>query len=150
MSDSAQPTAPPEATAAPPPQEPDAEAWRLRAEAAERELALRRALNGVEWFDADDAFRELAPLATRDDKGEWRIDAKPLADAVKDLAAKKPHWIRARIIAGSGAGGGSGGSGAAQITYADLLKPDHRDKLREYLYEKPEELERLRQAHFKK
>jgi hypothetical protein len=153
MSDSAQPTAPPppEASPAPPPAiEPsaDAELWRQRAEAAECELALRRALGGVDWFDADDAYRELSTQAERDAAGGWRVAGKPLVDAVKDLAAKKPHWIRARVIGGSGAGGGTG-TGAPQITYADLLKPEHRDKLREYLYEKPEELERLRQAHFK-
>ncbi|HYF49508.1 MAG TPA: hypothetical protein VEJ63_08885 [Planctomycetota bacterium] len=146
--------APPAPPPAPEPQA-DAELWRERAEAAERELAFRRALASVAWFDPEDAYRELAQSATRDASGQWHVqlggkDAKPLRlnDAVRELAAKKPHWVKARVIAGSGASGGSSGGGTP-ITYADLLKPENRDKLREYLYERPEELERLRQSHFK-
>ncbi|MCY3018239.1 MAG: hypothetical protein NTW87_04300 [Planctomycetota bacterium] len=139
----------------------EVEALRRRAEEAERELALRRALMGIDWFDPEDAYRELAPLAERDAEGNWQVvwpDARagsgtqrlPVTQAARELAARKPHWVRARVLGGSGAGGGEGGAGghAAGITYAELLKPGNAEKLREYLHERPEELERLRQSHF--
>jgi hypothetical protein len=72
--------------------------------------------------------------------------------AARELAARKPHWVRARVLGGTGAGGGASGAAgqAAGITYAELLKPENAERLREYLHERPEELERLRQAHFRR
>lgn len=135
--------------------------WRRRAEDAERELAVRRALQGIDWFDPEDAYRELASHAVRAESGAWEIAwpasengesrrASP-AEAARELAAHKPHWIRARVLGGSGAGDGIGGAAAhgAGVTYADLLRPENRDKLRDYLYERPGDLERLRQEHFR-
>jgi hypothetical protein len=160
--DSAAP--PPAPAAPPPPQEADAVVWRQRAEDAERELALRRAIQGVDWFEPEDAYRLLAQHAARDAEGRWQISlpskdgrtssAQSLspADAARELAARKPHWIRARVIGGTGAGGGEGGLAAhsAGISYAELLRPENRDKLREYIHERPEDLERLRQSHFRR
>ena len=162
-------TSPPELP--PPEREPphhsaeDAERWRERAENAERELVLRRALHGVEWFDPEDAYRELAQHARRDADGNWRIALPPdprsaarnpkadvalaPAEAARALAARKPHWVRARVLGGSGAGGGEGAH-SPSITYAELLKPENHGRLREYLHERPDELERLRQAHFRR
>ena len=146
---------------------------RQRAETAERELALRKALGTVDWFDPEDAYRELAAKAERDAEGNWivatsppapllegeggraaaGVDAPavtrmPLSEAAKQLAARKPHWVRARVFGGSGAGGSSGGAVSSAITYAELLRPENAAKLREYVHERREELERLRAAHF--
>jgi hypothetical protein len=152
---------PPNIPGAPPSQEAqrDQDDWRERAESAERELAIRRAIQSVDWFDPEDAYRELARHASRDADGNWRIaipgssaEAAPLppADAARELAAQKPHWVRARILGGSGAGTGTGGGGAASVTYAELLKPENREKLQQFIHDRPEDLERLRQAHFKR
>jgi len=163
---------PASADSAPPTPAADSGRWRARAEEAERELALRKALAGIDWFDPDDAYRELAQYAQRDAAGRWTVSfpSPPVgegrrsegtrgegerlspAQAARELAARKPHWVRARVLGGSGAGDGIGGAAAASagVTYADLLKPENRDKLREYLYDRPDELERLRQAHFKR
>ncbi len=143
------------------PSSADVDQWRQRAEDAERELALRRALAQVDWFDAEDAYRELAPLAQRDAGGQWQIVlpqqrvGQPCrrlapADAARELAGRKPHWVRARIFGGTGAGSGvAGGAASAGVTYAELLRPENAAKLREYLHERPDELDRLRQAHFR-
>jgi hypothetical protein len=158
----------PDSTAPPPPPEPpppdDSTHWRQRAEDAERELVIRRAIQGVDWFEPEDAYRTLAQHAQRDASGNWQIALPPgegrtastsaqrlsPADAAKELAARKPHWIRARIIGGTGAGSGEGrAANSAGISYAELLRPENRDKLREYIHERPDDLERLRQSHFK-
>ena len=155
-------TAPPENPPPPPPD--DQTDWRQRAEDAERELVIRKAIQSVDWFEPEDAFRALAEHAQRDAAGNWQValpdarsgesPAKRLspADAAKELAARKPHWIRARLIGGTGAGSGEGRAGAnsAGISYAELLRPENRDKLREFIHERPDDLERLRQAHFRK
>src|SRR5262245_6334193 len=107
--------------------QPDAEAWRQRAEEAERELVLRRALQGIGWFDAEDAYRELSARTERDAGGNWvtsppaplqggeggtatgRGAASTVAEAARELAARKPHWVRARVFGGTGAGSGTAG-----------------------------------------
>jgi hypothetical protein len=144
-----------------PPQAAPAGEWQQRAEDAERELALRRAIDGVAWLDPDDAYQELKRHAVRDANGFWRaklpgsdasVESKSLELAAKELAARKPHWVKSRVIGGTGAGGGelSMSGNASHMTYRDLLKPENREVLRDYLYERPDELERLRQSHFKK
>ncbi len=154
-----------EKTTSPPEPPPDAERWRQEAESAQRELAVRRALQGIDWFDPEDAYRELAPLAQQDREGHWHVmlpggrsadgtfEKKRVTpeEAARELAARKPHWVKARVFGGTGAGTGTGGNPgtSAGITYAELLKPQNQNILREYLYDRPEELERLRQAHFK-
>lgn len=151
-------------------QNAEAAELRKRVDDAERELVLRRALQGIDWFDPEDAYRELAARTERDAEGKWvvlapspqpsprgregsvaRAETPVLPDqAARELAASKPHWVRARVLGGTGAGSGSGGAAgqAAGVTYADLLKPENAEKLREYLHDRPEDLERLRQAHF--
>ncbi len=147
------------------PNSEDVDALRQRADRAERENVLRRALAGVEWFDSDDAYRELSRHAERNEAGEWEIavpgdtaqsERKRVApeEAARQLAARKPHWVRARVIGGSGSNGAGGGeassSGApAGLSYADLLKPENADRLREYVHNRPRELERMRQTYFK-
>jgi hypothetical protein len=144
--------APPAANA---PGQAELEALRQRAEHAERDGAVRRALNGIEWFEPEDAYRELADLAKRNEAGEWEIlrgnTRVPLDEAARQLAARKPHWVKARVIGGSGANGGEGSAAGAPagLSYADLLKPENEERLREYVHNRPRELERLRQAHFK-
>jgi hypothetical protein len=52
-------------------------------------------------------------------------------------------------MGGTGAGGeGAAGGRSAGVSYAELLKPENDGLLREYLHDRPEELERMRQAHF--
>ena len=138
------------------------DALRLRAERAERESVLRRALGGVDWFDPEDAYRELSQHTERNEHGELEVavaeegsrERKRVTpeDAARRLAKTKPHWVRARVYGGSGSNGGAAGAeGAVQagITYGDLLKPENSGRLRELLHNRPRELERLRQAHFK-
>jgi hypothetical protein len=150
----------PEPVPAPAASHPDAEALRARAERAERENTLRRALAGVDWFDADDAYRELSRHAELNERGEWEI-AVPGENgararvspeqAARDLAARKPHWVRARVLGGSGANGGADGSASgapAGLNYSDLLQPENAARLSDYIHNRPRELERLRQAHF--
>jgi len=150
---------------------PEVDALRRRVEESERELVIRKALGGVDWFDAEDAYRELAERTERDGEGNWGVtsplapllkreggtaegDTAPgsqrisLGDAAKELAARKPHWVRARVFGGSGAGGSSGGAVSTAITYAELLRPENQAKLREFVHERKDELERLRAAHF--
>jgi len=161
------PTETPPAQGAPPapPAPDDVTILRQRADRAERENVLRRALASVDWFDSDDAYRELSRHAERNEHGEWEIaipgdsanaERKRVApdEAARLLAARKPHWVRARVLGGSGSNGiGSGeasASGApAGLTYTDLLKPENAERLREYVHNRPRELERLRQAHYK-
>lgn len=144
----------------PQPGSDDLDTLRQRADRAERENALRRAVGGIDWFDAEDAYRELSQHAERNERGEWeiavledgareRIRVAP-GEAARRLAKSKPHWVRARVLGGSGSNGGSGeGAGVpAGLTYADLLKPENAARLSDFIHNKPRELERLRQAHF--
>jgi hypothetical protein len=135
----------------------EVEQWRGRAEQAERELALRRAVQEVDWFDAEDAFRELSRRAERDASGNWQIvmsrrggESKRLtpSEATRELAQRKPHWVRARVLGGTGAGGGTSVPVGSSVSYAELLRPENAARLQEYVHDRPEELERLRQAHF--
>jgi hypothetical protein len=136
----------------PPAAQADAGSWRLRAEEAERELVLRRALQGIDWFDAEDAFRELSARTERDATGKWVVTGRGAAttteDAARELAARKPHWVRARVFGGTGAGSGTPGGVAHSVSYAELLRPENAAKMREFIHERPEELERLRARHF--
>lgn len=146
-------------------QDDDVGALRQRADRAERENVLRRALSGVDWFDAEDAYRELSRHAERNEAGEWEVavpgdtaasERKRVApdEAARNLATRKPHWVRARVIGGSGSNGIGTGEASASgapvgLNYPDLLKPENADRLREYVHNRPRELERLRQAHYK-
>ena len=148
-------------TPAPPPTAgEDVEALRQRADRAERENALRRALAGIDWFDPDDAYRELSRRAERTESGEWEISMPndtggaparvPPEEAARQLAARKPHWIRARVLGGSGSNGGEGSAAGAPagLNYSDLIRPENAERLRDMIHNRPRELERLRQAHY--
>lgn len=133
--------------------------WRERAQRAELDTELRRALSTVDWFDDEDAFRDLAGRVEQERPGAWRVvapsetpDAPPrklsLREAVRELAARKPHWVRARVFGGSGAGSGAGGPPpAGALTYQDLLRPENQELLRNLLHNRPEELARLREQY---
>src|SRR6185295_6474233 len=106
-------------------------ALRERAERAERENAVRNAIRGIEWFEAEDAYRELTGQAERDEAGGYSVavgsQRVAIDEAARQLAARKPHWVRAKITGGSGANGGTGSAagGPAGISYADLIKPQN-------------------------
>lgn len=131
----------------------DLQMLRTRTDELERELAVRRALRAVAWFDPDDACRELTPGVARDAAGNWnaqRADGThtALAEAVRELAFRKPHWVRATINGGSGAAGMAGGTHVAAVRYSDLLKPENARLLSDYVHQRPEELTQLRAVYF--
>ena len=156
---------PPSAAPVAPPPVDDVDTLRQRADRAERENALRRALASVDWFDSDDAYRELSRHAERSENGEWEIavpgdapnsERKRVSpdEAARLLATRKPHWVRARVIGGSGSNGIGAGEASASgtpagLTYGDLLKPENADRLRDYVHNRPRELERMRQTHYR-
>ena len=70
------PAAPPAATEADSERttlQEEARLWRERAQNAERDALLRRALAGVDWFDVEDAYRDLAGRAEPAQDGSWRV-----------------------------------------------------------------------------
>jgi hypothetical protein len=80
----------------------------------ERENQIRAAVASAPWVDPEDAVRELLSKAAERDGKLVVVDpqssfgeALPLEDAVKNLAQRKPHWIKAEVKGGSGASGGS-------------------------------------------
>jgi len=110
--------------------------WKARAEVAERELAVRAAMTGVEWLDVGDARRELEASAKVGEDGAWVVESGA------ELAKRKPHWVKARFAAGTGAGGGGG------ATLDEFLKPENAGKLRELIHERPAEYQRLWEMKF--
>jgi len=103
--------------------------------AQERRLgALRAAVSKVDWFDSEDAVRELAGqvrekegryfVAVRENAAGIEVEkACSLEEAVAALAQRKAHWVRAKPAGGSGASGATGsqlGDGAREVTRKDL------------------------------
>ncbi len=150
----------PDETAREPSNADEIDTLRQRADRAERENSLRRGLAGIDWFYPEDAYRELSRRAERNERGEWEIAVPGGArgektrvapdEAARQLAANKPHWVRARVIGGSGSNGGEGAAAGAPagLNYGDLIKPENAERLREFIHNRPRELERLRQAFF--
>jgi len=103
--------------------------------AQERRLsALRAAVGKVDWFDAEDAVRELA-AQVREKEGCYVVAGREnvagieveksfsLEEAVAALARRKAHWVRAKPAGGSGASGATGSQlleGARAVTRKDL------------------------------
>jgi len=103
--------------------------------AQERRLSvLRAAVCKVDWFDAEDAVRELAGQV-REKEGRYFVAGREnvagievektysLEDAVAALARRKAHWVRAKPAGGSGATGATGPQnidGARAVTRKDL------------------------------
>lgn len=98
---------------------------------AVKRSVIQSAVSQVPWFDANDAVKELEPLVVKKDDGyfipyihkitedvkEERL--KPLADAVKELAEKKPYLVKAVVKGGSGATGNNAkSSGAADNLFS--------------------------------
>lgn len=133
------------------------------ARTATRDLAIVRAVGAHAWVMTGDAERALADRASHAEDGSVRFlsdakgpDGTPVytdaAGAAAELATSRPHWVKARLTPGTGAGGAGAGAAppASTISYAELLKPGNSDKLRDYIANKPEALARLRQAHFER
>lgn len=103
--------------------------------AQERRLSvLRQAINKVDWFDPEDAVRELAGQV-REKDGRYFVSGREnvagieverpcsLEEAVAALARRKAHWVRARPAGGSGASGATGSQftdGVRVVTRRDL------------------------------
>jgi hypothetical protein len=150
---------------------------------AERDLAISKVIHAVNWLQPDEAEFELQTRAVQDDSGAWRVKSGEKlitpAEAVQELAARKPEWVRAQVKSGTGALGsvtivpgtgtrsaspalaaygaasgtkpqGSPAVGAVNValTYAELLKPQNKHVLQEFIRQKSAELERMRAAHF--
>ncbi len=107
----------------------------------EHENKVRAAVSAVPWVDPEDPVAELlnkveerdgqlVVMGTRKfESGEIYPEAFPLDEAVKQLAQRKSHWIKADVKGGSGAsgsaglnGGGSGGSSHASTVTWDAIK----------------------------
>jgi len=116
--------------------------WKARAEVAERELAVRAAMVGVDWLDESDARRELEAGAKIGDGGAWVVESGV------ELAKRKPHWVKAKFAGGTGAGGGAAGGGG--VTLDELLRPENAGKLRALIHERPAEYQRLWEMKFGK
>ena len=105
----------------------------------ERENKIRSAVASVPWCDPEDAVSELLSksdekdgrlviMGTKkfSDSGQEFPESFSLDEAVKNLATRKPHWVKAEIKGGSGASGNAGSSTPAgsvdwdQIRYRDL------------------------------
>jgi hypothetical protein len=95
----------------------------------ERENKIRAAVSAQPWIDAEDAVRELLSKADERD-GKLVIadphssfgEAAPLDEAVKSLAQRKPHWIKAEVKGGSGASGGSSSGSHSSAVDWDGIK----------------------------
>ena len=95
------------------------------------------------------------------------------AEAVQELATLKPEWVRAVVKPGTGAQGsvtlvGTSSAGSSTglpraasaftdapgapvpgpVSYKDLLRPENKHVLQEFIHHKKVELERMRTAHF--
>lgn len=130
---------------------------------ATRDLAIARATPSHPWVMTADAEAELGRRASFDEAGALRFlsDKKgennapvftDAAGAASELAASRPHWVKATLTPGTGAPGSKDGGAppAAATTYNDLLKPANADRLRDYLTNRPDELARMRDAHFER
>ena len=116
----------------------------LRAEIQKRDTALatqtrekhvRAAVQGIPWFDPEDAVRDLLPRVIERDgqffvPGTERIGSQelkrdlPLDEAVKQLAKSKAYWVKADVRPGTGASGANAPIGGApgKIKYAELQR----------------------------
>jgi hypothetical protein len=104
----------------------------------ERENKIRSAIGTVPWCDPEDAVNELlAKSDERDgrlvvvgskkfsDSGQEFPEVYSLDEAVKNLAARKPHWVKAEVKGGSGASGNS--SSSAPVGSVDWDAIRYRD-----------------------
>ncbi|MCK6470410.1 MAG: hypothetical protein L6R28_01580 [Planctomycetes bacterium] len=128
-------------------------------ERVQREKAEQRALaeiGKVRWFDPAEAARELLP-ALCDESGVLYVadpgnanEKIPLAQAVAELAKRRPYWVKAELREGSGALGNARGASRTanaepELTYQDLLEDPKR--MADWLRRDPMEVARLRAKH---
>lgn len=128
-------------------------------ERVQRERLEQRALaeiGAVRWFDSAEAARELLPKLHEESGVLFVADAGnpsqkvPLAQAVADLARRRPYWVRADLREGSGALGDARNAtrtapAEPELTYQDLL--DDPKRMADWLRRDPKEVARLRAAH---
>lgn len=131
-------------------------------ERVQRERLERRAMaeiGAVRWFDPAEAARELLPKLREEDGVLLVADAGrpneniPLAQAVADLAKRRPYWVRAELREGSGALGDARNASRTSpaepdLAYQDLL--DDPKRMADWLRRDPKEVARLRAAHGRK
>ena len=65
--------------------------WMVCDKDSARRASRWRGLAGVDWLDADDAYRELAARAERDAEGKWWIASAGRQDAVEQEARLRPE-----------------------------------------------------------
>ncbi len=114
--------------------------------------ALAGAVAVIPFFDPQDAIRELAPSVTFKAgqhvvPGTKTVLGVPapydysLDEAVRGLAAKKPHWVRSDVKGGTGAGGNTGAGGhdfSREPTYDELMRPENANLLAEFSEKHPD------------
>lgn len=119
--------------------------WRARAEIAK-----------VRWFDPAEAARELLPKLAESDGALYVLEPQagggkiPLADAVADLARRRPYWVKAELREGTGALGDArsasqDANSEPELTYRDLL--DNPKRMADWLRRDPKAVARLRAGH---
>ncbi|MCZ7645286.1 MAG: hypothetical protein M5U26_08380 [Planctomycetota bacterium] len=126
-------------------------AKRDQALAAERSAnALRQELGKVHWFDPADAERELLPLlATKEDGsivartfdsiGGVKVPKdRSLAQAVADLRAAKPHWVKAQRLPGGTGATGESFQFDKDPSYEELMRPENAQMLHEFQEKHPD------------
>lgn len=135
-------------------------AERERADNAERANAVARSVANYTWIDNEDAFANLTGRAVKQEDGSWLFTSTKKGEdgknvlidanaAAIELANAKPHWVKAKLTAGTNANGNAGSKAPGETTtYAELIKPQNAEKLKNFIANKPKELARLRAAHF--
>ena len=107
----------------------------------EHENKVRAAVSAIPWVDPEDPVAELlAKVEERDgqlvvmgtrkfESGESYPEAYSLEEAVRQLAQRKSHWIKADVKGGSGASGSTGlgaGSSNSAVAWDDIKYRDLR------------------------
>lgn len=134
--------------------------------AAERQLnAIRGAAQKVNWFDVEDAVRELSGQVNQKD-GQYVVSVTEtvagtnikkdisIDEAVTRLSKAKPHWVKADLKSGTGAAGNAGASarGGAHpfsaLTYQQIIEASKKNPtaFREYFADHRDEFEAKKSA----
>ena len=135
--------------------EAERDAMKSEKELAQIENQIRAVVGKVEWCDPNEAVHELMGKVKRADDGSLYVPGKQkiagkdfdaqlsLEDGMKDLATRKPHWVKVKVQGGSGAGGSNGGEVPETMTYAELMKPQNAAKLTEYMTKYPDKWQKI-------
>jgi hypothetical protein len=134
-------------------------------ESKDAENAARTALASVQWFDLEDAARELLPTVKKNDKGAFVVPTEvvvagvkitkelTLAEAVQGLAKRKAHWVKTEVQDGTGASGSSGSGGAgtqglSAMSYAQIMRHPDRAAVSKFMKDHPAEYQTKKDAHY--